>query len=137
MGFLVELFLIAILLLFLYEKPKFLGDFAHSTLGKIVMVLVIVGIAKTRGLVGGVLAALVMVLLLHTYKEGLTGNSNKKKKPGCAPGDKKCKKSSKHSSKHHPKKSHTNQMDNENFLNRGAVEATISASKQFNDQTNN
>lgn len=134
MGFLVELFLIAILLLFLYEKPKFLGDFAHSTLGKIVMVLVIVGIAKTRGLVGGVLAALVMVLLLHTYKEGLTGNSNKKKKkPGCKPGDKKCKKSS----KDHPKESHTNRMDNENFLNRSAVEATISASKQFNEQTNN
>ena len=136
MDFLVELILIAILLLFLYEKPKFLGVFAHSTLGKIVMVLILVGIAKTRGLVGGILAAFVMVLLLHTYKEGFDSLSTKPKKKKksqikvapkkkCKPGDKGCQLSS------------TNRVDTENFLNRSAVEATLAASKQSNDQTNN
>lgn len=157
MRFLVELILVAVLLLLMYEKPRAFVDFSHSTLGKIAMLLIVVGVAKTRGLVGGLLVALVMVVLMHTYKEGLTGATEATKTDGTAlecVNDKDCGACMCHSkcdntsgkgvctmkymqSPYPRRETMTNRMDLENTVNRGSEEATIAASKQSNDQTNN
>ena len=169
MNFLVELILVAILLLFMYEKPRFLVDFANSTLGKVIMVIIVVMVAKTKGLVGGLLAALILVILLHSYKEGLVSTPDdkktsqvkkggivaRKKKSGDAlkcTNDKDCGacqcRSKCNTTGNTPvcmmeyvespyRRSSTNRVDQENTINRNAEEATLSASKQENDQTNN
>ena len=155
MRFLVELILVAVLLLLMYEKPRAFVDFSHSTLGKIAMLFIVVGVAKMRGLVGGLLVALVMVVLMHTYKEGLTGASVATKTDGSAlecVTDKDCGPCMCHSKCDNTsgtgvctmkymqspwRETMTNRMDLENTVNRGPEEATMAASKQSNDQTNN
>jgi len=155
MTFLVELILVASLLLLMYEKPHALVDFSHSTLGKIVMVLIVVGVAEMRGLVGGLLAALIMVVLMHTYKEGLTGAAVATETDGTAlecVNDKDCGPCMCHSKCDNTsgkavctmkymqspwRETLTNRMDQENMVNRAPEEATLAASKQSNDQTNN
>ena len=155
MTVLVELILVATLLLLMYEKPRTLVDFSHSTLGKVVMVLIVVGVAKMRGLVGGLLAALIMVVLMHTYKEGLTGATVATKTDGTAlecVNDKDCGPCMCHSKCDNTsgkavctmkymqspwRETMTDRMTLENTVNRAPVEATIASTKQFNDHTNN
>jgi len=60
-----------VLLTLMYEKPYFLTEFSNSILGKAVMIIGVGLIAKTSGLVSGLLSALVMLILMHNTKEGL------------------------------------------------------------------
>ena len=65
-----ELALAAILLFLVYDKPTVLTEFANSVLGKTILIILIVLIAKTRGLTAGVIAALIMMILMHESLEG-------------------------------------------------------------------
>jgi hypothetical protein len=65
-----ELALVAVLLLMVYDKPTILTEFANSVLGKFILVLFVVMIAKARGLTAGVIAALIMIMLMHESLEG-------------------------------------------------------------------
>ena len=152
MDFVIELILIAALLLLGNTRPQLLVDFAHSTLGKVVLVVTVILTAKIRGLTSGLLAALIFVILLHSYREGLgcprdcakEGGSCNKVTGLCEGGgyDKNKKPKPKHKlpplakPKNTKPYSTTNRVDNENALKRGAEEGTLSASKQANDHTN-
>ena len=152
MDIFVELILIIILLVLGNTSPRFLVEFAHSTLGKTIMVATVAAIAFTRGLAGGLLAALIFVLLLHSYQEGMADfNPSKTCTQGtdCSGGV--CSSgicmpttnggphdtTSGNTGNSQQLQSQTNRVDNENTLNRGAQEATLAASRQLNDQTNN
>ena len=74
----VELFLVAVLLVLMYEKPEPLVKFSNSTLGKIISVLAVLGIAHSCGMTAGVLSAFIVIVLKHTWREGL---ENSVKKP--------------------------------------------------------
>ena len=79
-----ELALGAILLVLVYDKPTALTEFANSILGKVILIVFVACVAKTRGLTAGLLAAFVMMLLMHTSIEGLA-NSNEGNNPTCTP----------------------------------------------------
>ena len=70
----VELFLVAVLLVLMYERPAPLVRFSNSTLGKIILVLAVLGIAHSCGMTAGVLAAFIVIVLKHTWREGLENN---------------------------------------------------------------
>ena len=76
----VELFLVAVLLVLMYERPEPLVKFSNSTLGKIILVLAVLGIAHSCGMTAGVLSAFIVIVLKHTWREGLE-NSGKKASP--------------------------------------------------------
>jgi hypothetical protein len=67
-----ELALGAILLVLMYEKPYALTEMANSLLGKAVMIIGVGIIAKNNGLASGLLAALIMIILIHETVEGMT-----------------------------------------------------------------
>jgi hypothetical protein len=75
-----ELALGAILLVLMYEKPHALTEFANSLLGKAVMIIGVGIIAKNNGLAPGLLAALIMIILMHETIEGMTGKIKDKAK---------------------------------------------------------
>jgi len=75
-----ELALGAILLVLMYEKTYALTEFANSLLGKAIMIIGVGIIAKNNGLAPGLLAALIMIILMHETIEGMTGTKDKKKK---------------------------------------------------------
>jgi len=148
MDFVIELILIAALLLLGNTRPQLLVDFAHSTLGKVVLVVTVILTAKIRGLTSGLLAALIFVVLLHSYREGLGCSTDCAKDGGscnkvtglCEGGGYDKKRKPKPKPKATPKDtkpySTTNRVDNVNALKRSAEEGTLSASKQANDHTN-
>ena len=68
-----ELALGAILLVLMYEKPHALTEAANSILGKAIMIIAVGIIAKNNGLASGLLAALIMIILIHETIEGMTG----------------------------------------------------------------
>jgi len=89
----VEIGLAALLAVLVYEKPAFLVNIANSTLGKIIMIIIVGVVAKQFGINAGLLAAVIMILLQESHREGLTNNDggcnqtawNKGKAPaGCA-----------------------------------------------------
>ena len=71
MEFLMELVLSAILMALLYEKPEFLVRFSNGTLGKLVAVIGIILISQSHGLTAGLLFAIIIIVLRHTWLEGL------------------------------------------------------------------
>lgn len=71
MEFLMELVLSAILMALLYEKPEFLVRFSNGTLGKLVAVIGIILISQSRGLTAGLLFAIIIIVLRHTWLEGV------------------------------------------------------------------
>ena len=73
-----ELAIGVVLLALMYEKPHFLTEFSNSILGKAVMIIGVGFMAKTYGLVSGLLSALVVLILMEDTKEG---HSNIKKVP--------------------------------------------------------
>jgi hypothetical protein len=73
----VELFLVAILLVLMYEKPEPLVRFANCTLGKIILVLAVLSIAHSCGMTAGVLSAFIVIVLRHTWREGLENKTSK------------------------------------------------------------
>ena len=72
-----ELALSAILLFLVYDKPTALTEFSNGILGKVLFILGVGLVAKTRGLAAGLVAALIMIVLMHNSKEGMTN------KPKC------------------------------------------------------
>lgn len=85
MEFLMELVLSAILMALLYEKPEFLVRFSNGTLGKLVAVIGIILISQSHGLTAGLLFAIIIIVLRHTWLEGIANMADVK-------GDKKDKK---------------------------------------------
>jgi len=73
----VELFLVAIVLVLMYERPTPLVEFSNSTLGKILLVLAVIGIAHSCGTTAGILSAFIVILLRHTWREGLDETAQK------------------------------------------------------------
>ena len=65
-----EVILVTILLVLLYEKPEFLVRFSNSTLGKICSVVLIVGVSQYHGLSAGILSTLIILVLRNTWLEG-------------------------------------------------------------------
>jgi hypothetical protein len=74
-----ELALGAILLVLMYEKPYALTEMANSLLGKAVMIIGVGIIAKNNGLASGLLAALIMIILIHENVEGMTTTTSLQK----------------------------------------------------------
>jgi hypothetical protein len=75
-----ELAIGVVLLVLMYEKPHFLTEFSNSILGKAVMIIGVGFMAKTYGLVSGLLSALVVLILMEDTKEGLSAKNKKKDK---------------------------------------------------------
>jgi hypothetical protein len=67
----VELGLAALLAVLVYEKPKFLVNTANTTLGIVIMIVIVGLLAKQYGINAGLLAAIIMILLQESHKEGL------------------------------------------------------------------
>jgi hypothetical protein len=75
----VELGLAALLAVLVYERPEFLVRSANTTLGIVVMILMVGVLAKQYGLNAGVLAAIITIVLQDSYKENLS-NADKASK---------------------------------------------------------
>ena len=73
-----ELALGAILLVLMYEKPHAFTEFANSLLGKAIMIIAVGVIAKNNGLASGLLAALIMIILMHETSNKTICNRDKK-----------------------------------------------------------
>lgn len=67
----VEIVLGVVLLGLLYDKPYALTEFANSILGKALLIIMVGVAAKTRGLLAGLLCALIVIALMHETKEGM------------------------------------------------------------------
>ena len=68
----VEIVLGIVLLGILYDKPYALTKFANSVLGKALIVIIVAFAAKTRGLLAGLLCALIFIALMHNSMEGMS-----------------------------------------------------------------
>jgi len=69
----VELSLVAVLIVLLYQPPTAVTDFAKSGLGKAILIIMIVAISHQFGMNAGLLSAIIGVVLLNnpgTIKEG-------------------------------------------------------------------
>ena len=65
----VELGLAALLAVLVYERPKFLVNTANTTLGIVIMIVIVGLLAKQYGINAGLLAAIIMILLQESHKE--------------------------------------------------------------------
>jgi len=73
----VELSLVAVLIVLLYQPPTAVIDFAKSGLGKAILIIAIVTISHQFGMNAGLLSAIIGVVLLNhhgTIKEGADGS---------------------------------------------------------------
>ena len=73
----VELSLVAVLIVLLYQPPTAVTDFAKSGLGKAILIIMIVAISHQFGMNAGLLSAIIGVVLLNnpgTIKEGALGD---------------------------------------------------------------
>ncbi|RZD41342.1 MAG: hypothetical protein CXT73_05140 [Methanobacteriota archaeon] len=68
----VELGLAALLAVLVYERPKFLVNTANTTLGIVIMIVIVGLLAKQYGINAGLLAAIIMILLQDSHREGYT-----------------------------------------------------------------
>ena len=74
----VELGLAALLAVLVYERPKFLVNTANTTLGIVIMIVIVGLLAKQYGINAGLLAAIIMILLQESHREGLSSINDKK-----------------------------------------------------------
>ena len=72
----VELGLAALLAVLIYEKPQFLLNATHSTLGKFILIIIVGLLAKQFGLNAGLLGAIIMIVLLETNREGMNASED-------------------------------------------------------------
>ena len=68
----VELGLAALLAVLVYERPTFLVNTANTTLGIVIMIVIVGLLAKQYGINAGLLAAIIMILLQDSHREGLS-----------------------------------------------------------------
>ena len=73
----VELGLAALLAVLVYERPKFLVNTANTTLGIVIMIVIVGLLAKQYGINAGLLAAIIMILLQESHREGLSSTGDK------------------------------------------------------------
>ena len=73
----VELGLAALLAVLVYERPKFLVNTANTTLGIVIMIVIVGLLAKQYGINAGLLAAIIMILLQESHREGLSSIDKK------------------------------------------------------------
>ena len=66
----VDLFLLAVFIIFLYDIPEFLNEIVNNTLGKLALLGGVVGLLYQFGMTSGILGALIFILLIHKTKEG-------------------------------------------------------------------
>jgi len=119
MEFLMELVLSAILMALLYEKPEFLVRFSNGTLGKLVAVIGIILISQSHGLTAGLLFAIIIIVLRHTWLEGIANMADEKDKK-----DKKDKKG-KNKKKHEKDKKHEKVTEDELIVTTTATTVAI------------
>ena len=75
----VELGLAALLAVLVYERPTFLVNTANTTLGIVIMIVIVGLLAKQYGINAGLLAAIIMILLQESHREGLSSTEGDKK----------------------------------------------------------
>jgi len=81
----VEMGLTSLLAVLIYERPSFLVKSANTTLGKIIMIIIVGLLAKQYGINSGILAAIIMIMLQDSLNEGFDGFYGKgSKDTGCA-----------------------------------------------------
>jgi hypothetical protein len=95
MKFYVELAIAAVLLLLVYDKPTELTEFSNTIVGKMILIAIVGCVAKVRGMGAGLMAALVMLILLHDGREGFQEGADSKKSAKKKKQDKKGKKDTK------------------------------------------
>lgn len=78
MKFYIELAIAAVLLLLVFDKPANITELSTTMLGKTVLVIAVACVAKYRGLGAGLMAALIMLILLHDGREGLENRGKEK-----------------------------------------------------------
>ena len=66
----IDLCLLALLIIFMYDTPNFLNEVVNNTLGKVVCISVIMFLLYQFGNTTGILAALIYILVLHKNQEG-------------------------------------------------------------------
>lgn len=66
----VDLSLLALLIIFMYETPPFLNDIVNNTLGKLALLGGVVFLLYKFGNTSGILAALIFIILIHKKQEG-------------------------------------------------------------------
>ena len=74
----VQLTLILVLVILMYSQPLFLTDIARSPLGKLVLVCGVLGLSYKFGRNTGIISALIVLLLLHNFHEGLENSDDTK-----------------------------------------------------------
>ena len=74
----VELGLAALLAVLVYERPTFLVNTANTTLGIVIMIVIVGLLAKQYGINAGLLAAIIMILLQDSHREGLSSTGGDK-----------------------------------------------------------
>ena len=88
-----QIVLLALLIIFMYETPSFLNDIVNNTLGKLVLLGAVIFLLYKFGNTSGILAALIFIILIHkrqegfsitiaATREGATGGKKKKQKKG-------------------------------------------------------
>ena len=81
MKFSMEMILIAILIIIMYNRPIELKNFADTVLGKIVGVLMVAVVALKFGRNTALIAAVIVILASHSEKEGLEKKKEEKPPP--------------------------------------------------------
>ena len=95
MKFYVELAIAAVLLLLVYDKPTELTELSNTIVGKMILIVIVGCVAKMRGMGAGLMAALVMLILLHDGREGFKEGADSKTSAKKKKQDKKGKKDTK------------------------------------------
>jgi hypothetical protein len=75
----IELGLTALLAVLIYEKPTQLLHLAHNTLGKILLMAIVLLIAKYHGINAGIISALIVIVLFEHVKEDFSIKKSSKK----------------------------------------------------------
>ena len=86
MNFSLDLVLIVVLCALMFYRPTFLTSLTTSVLGRIVLVTVVAYIA-TQCAVSGLIAALIVILMMHNQQEAMTSKMPKDKKKKTKNGD--------------------------------------------------
>lgn len=77
MKFYKESLIALVLLAILYTKPAFLSEFTSSVLGKLISLVAIIFVGHKYGKYHSFILALVVVILLHQYVEGMENKEEK------------------------------------------------------------
>jgi hypothetical protein len=67
----VEIILIVILVALLYKTPYYLKQFVNNSLGKLILLSLVILVTHCYGITSGVISSLIVLLLLHSIFEGM------------------------------------------------------------------